>query len=278
MARRLHGKRRMPPQAPLRVVISSGRYGSLNQIIECARLLAPLERISIVVPPHDTANTRVEIAWYDGIELVVQVREQGTAVVRVPLAQAFAHDPLANIVFLPAEFSIVDPNYLAAVIREAAQCGETISVMGLPPFEWRSGKDYNPVIAVGSVMAFWDLLRAEHPRDAALLEHYIDALGTDDQGTALVAAYEQMQPLELTRDLLLKLRSVDLSTLSPMALGDRSRIVATFARTHRSSRSTGLYSPTAPHARVRNFRRGRERRGDRIGRQPAAAAAHGVRR
>lgn len=211
----------MKAQPRPRIVISAGRYGSITQVLECARILTSLDRISIVVPAPSTARARGEIAWYDGIELVSQVREQRTTDVLIPLTHVFARDPLANIVFLPAEFSVSDPYYLADRIRAALAYTEVISVIGFPPFDWHACNDSVPVVAIGRVVAFWDLLRRERPLTAALLENYIEEMGTDDAGTALVTAYERMHALDLTRDLLVKLRSIDVSTLSPYAFRPR---------------------------------------------------------
>jgi len=225
-----------------RVVITAGHYGSLTHVLECARILTPLDHVTIVVPAHMAARARVEIAWYDGVELVVQMRDQRTTDPLVALTHAFARDRRADIVFLPAEFCIADPHTLAEAIRGALEQTDTMSVIGMPPFDWKSGTQWNPFIAVGRVEAFWDELRRLQPRHAALMQSYLDAIRTPDAGTALVHAYQRMDPFELTRDLLAKIRTVDLSTLPASALrSTRSQLISMFRGRMRAA-STGQYA------------------------------------
>jgi hypothetical protein len=168
---------------PPRVVISAGDGRSLAHVLGCARLITPLDHISVVASAHTAPDVCRALATYGGIELVVQLRECREADVLLPLAHAFGVDPLASVVFLPSDMSIGDPLLLAQAVRTALETPEQLTVLC-----WTSTQ----FAAVGRITAFWDLLRLARPGHAALLECYVEAMATDDEARLLCTAYEHM--------------------------------------------------------------------------------------
>jgi hypothetical protein len=171
-----------------RVVISAGNGRSLSHLLGCARLITPLDHISVVASAHTAPDVCRALATYGGIELCVQLREQRGADVLLPLAHAFAVDPLASIVFLPPDMSIGDPLALAHAVRVALDRAEQITVLG-----WTSAQ----FAAVGRITAFWDLLRLVKPGHAALLECYLESMSTKDEARILSTAYEHLEDVDL---------------------------------------------------------------------------------
>jgi hypothetical protein len=173
---------------PPRVVISAGDGRSLAHVLGCARLITPLDHISVVASAHTAPDVCRALATYGGIELLVQLREQRGADVLLPLAHAFGNDPLASIVFLPSDMSIGDPLLLAQAVRVALDKPERVSVLG-----WTSTQ----FAAVGRITAFWDLLRLARPRHAAMLECYVESMATPDEARLLSSAYENLEDVGL---------------------------------------------------------------------------------
>jgi len=169
---------------PPRVVISGGDGKSLGQVLECARMIAPLDHISVVASAHTAPAICRVLAPWEGVQLNVQLREQRGADVLLPLAHAFAIDPLASIVFLPADIAKTKPRTLASAIHRALTKPDSIGVIG-----WSSAE----YAAVGRITFFWDVLRASRPRDAAVLGCYLGSIGTGEEGHMLYAAYEHLE-------------------------------------------------------------------------------------
>jgi hypothetical protein len=203
---------------PPRVVISAGELGSLRHVLECARLVAPLDRISVVAAAHSAPEACRALAPYDGVELIMQLREQRGADVLLPLAQAFGVDPLATIVFLPPDLSTAEPRQLAAAIRGALTRPDRITIIG-----WTS----STFVAVGGITCFWDQLRAAWPRCAAVLECYLESMETPDEARMLLAAYEHLEAGSFS-DVLAAAPSLDVVML-PAAVRARGSIPPTVA-------------------------------------------------
>ena len=188
---------------PPRVVISGGDGESLGHVLGCAKLVTPLDHISVVATAHTAPNVCRALAPYGGVELIVQLREQRGADVLLPLAHAFAVDPLASIVFLPSVIGIADQRSLATAIQRALTKPDTISVIG-----WTS----NEFAAVSRITCFWDLLRVARPKYAAVLECYLESIGTDDEARMLYAAYENLEEVSFD-EILAASKSLELEML-----------------------------------------------------------------
>lgn len=201
-----------------RIVVCAGHDGNLMHALECARHLAPLEHVLIVASPHSAAAVRTQLADYEGVELIIQLREQHTADWLVPLVQVVAHDPSSTVVFLPAELAVVDPQLLAETIREALADPDTISVIGPAPLMWRTGTRGCPLVAVGRAGTLWRLVRRCMQQHAALLDWYCAAIGTAEEGARRVAIYEQLPAMDFTEDVLAKARSIDIATVPSAAV------------------------------------------------------------
>jgi len=209
---------------PPRVIVTASPYGSLTHALECARLLAPLEHISIVVPARDAAHARVEIEWYDGIRMFVHVREQGTPDVLIPLAHIFAEDPLANVVIVPAELCVAEPHVTAAAVRRALQREDRVSMIGLADLQ-------SSLVVTGPVTMLWDALRTHHPLHAAVFENYIEAIGSYDEGTILVAAYQHLPAIDFVGEVVTKVGRIEKYALPMSAM--RTNVMAVLCRARR---------------------------------------------
>lgn len=213
-------------QRPPRVIVTASPYGSLTHALECARIVAPLDHISIVVPARDAAHARIEVEWYDGIRMFVHVREQGTPDVLVPLAHAFAEDPLGSVVILPSEFCIAEPHVTAGAVRRALG-RRTVTVIGLG--------DSGSFVTVAPVTVLWDVLREARPLHAAVFENYLEAIESGDEGTLLVAAYQHLPPIDFVADVVIW-RNVEKVSLPPCSM--RTNLAAVLSRARLRSRPT----------------------------------------
>lgn len=172
-------------QAP-RIVIPAGDISPSNAL-DCAQLLAPLDHVSVLVSPQALTDTQNELEFFDGVQLAVQLRGGRDCDLLVALARAFSSDPLASIVFLPPQCCITDPYAMSGRIIDALRERDAISVIG-----WSS----DVFIAMSSITTLWDLLRSRRPGHAALLECYVEALGTEDEGRMMLAVYDHVEDVD----------------------------------------------------------------------------------
>ncbi len=172
-------------QAP-RIVIPAGDT-SPSGALDCAQLISPLDHVSVLVSPEALTNTQSELEFFDGVQLSVQLRGGRDCDLLLALARAFSSDPLSSIVFLPPLCCVTDPYAMSGRIIDALRVPEAISVIG-----WSS----DVFIAISSITALWDLLRSRRPGHAALLECYVEALGTEDEGRMMLAVYDHVEEVD----------------------------------------------------------------------------------
>jgi hypothetical protein len=179
------------------VVISAGQVGSLRHMLECARMVTVRDQIAIVASAHGATAARAEVGRHERVELVIGLRERRNPDLLLPLARAFARSPLSTIVFAPSAFSIADPHVLAGAIARAVKRPDRITAIGWAQSAPDAAVDADSFVLVGAVTSFWELLRRARPRHAAILECYVEAIGTSDEYAMLLRAYEHLEAIDL---------------------------------------------------------------------------------
>lgn len=127
----IHGDARAKQFAVL-----AGDRSLLQETVERAALLAPLDRVVVIVTSHQAALARQQLEPYPGVELVSQPRnlETGPGML-LPLARVLARDPSARVVFLPSDHHLVDARPIHAALDAIAR-GPTcdrVTLIGVPP-------------------------------------------------------------------------------------------------------------------------------------------------
>jgi mannose-1-phosphate guanylyltransferase len=107
---------------PKQFAVLAGERSLVQQTIERAALLAPLDRVVVVVSAHHEALAREQLAPFPGVELVVQPKNLDTGPgLLLPLARIRARDPRGRVVFLPSDHHVANPAPLVSALRAAAR-------------------------------------------------------------------------------------------------------------------------------------------------------------
>jgi mannose-1-phosphate guanylyltransferase len=107
---------------PKQFAVLSGERSLVQETIARASLLAPLDRVMVVVSAHHEALAREQLAPYPGVELVVQPRNLDTGPgLLLPLARIRSREPRARVVFLPSDHHVANPAPLLEALRAAAR-------------------------------------------------------------------------------------------------------------------------------------------------------------
>jgi len=200
------------------MVISATRDAGLDEVLACAQRITSLDRVLVVASSHTVARVRAQLVWYPDVQLVVEPRDLGSAVeLLFPLASVLESDPLAVIVFVPAECHVAG-HVLADALESASYtiAGHQLALVGPGPFDWRSGRA--SFIAAGLLTTFWDQARLALPEHAAMFERYAAAIATPDQARALDAAFTTLLRASVGRDLLAHAHQLAIVPLSPHRL------------------------------------------------------------
>lgn len=131
LTRALYGR-----DLPKQFAVISGERSLLQQTIERAALLAPLERILVVVSAHHEQLAREQLHGYPGIELLIQPRNLDTGPgLLLPLARIRARDPLARVAFLPSDHHVADAAPLLTAMRASADgpTRDRVTLIGVLP-------------------------------------------------------------------------------------------------------------------------------------------------
>lgn len=232
---------------PKQFAVLAGERSLLQQTIERAAHLAPLDRVLVVVSGHHEPLAREQLRDYRGVELVIQPRNLDTGPgLLLPLARIRAHDPSARVAFLPSDHHVEDPLPLLRALR-AAEVGPTrdrVTLIGVLPdnaetdYGWilrgesiapeaysvsafeekpaaeiaealrRLGALWNTFISTGPVATYWSLAREHLPIHVRLLDGYARCIGTRDEWAALRDAYAAMPAANFSRDLLSKAQNL----------------------------------------------------------------------
>jgi mannose-1-phosphate guanylyltransferase len=131
LTRALYGAER-----PKQFAVLAGERSLLQQTIERATLLGPLDRVVVVVSAHHEPLARAQLRAYPGVELVVQPRNLDTGPgLLLPLARIRARDPRGRVAFLPSDHHVADPAPLIAALRASAEAPtrDHVTLLGVLP-------------------------------------------------------------------------------------------------------------------------------------------------
>ena len=201
------------------LVISETRDEALAEALAWAQLVTTLDHVLVVASPGTAASVRAQLAWYPSVELALQPRDLGTAVELLhPVARVLERDPLGRVVFVPPNFRLGAPRALADALHTAsyAIAPHQVVLLGALPLDPRPGGD--PFIAAALVTTFWDQARANLPVHARMFERYIAAIATPAEDIALEGVFAQLQPANVSCDLLAHSRTRAVVPLDPNAL------------------------------------------------------------
>jgi mannose-1-phosphate guanylyltransferase len=99
----------------------NGGYALVHDAIQRARHIAPLEQVCAIVAQQHSRYWRGALRSLPPQNLIVQPHNRGTANgVLLCVLSVLERDPLARIVFLPADHFVLDENALARALRELA--------------------------------------------------------------------------------------------------------------------------------------------------------------
>jgi mannose-1-phosphate guanylyltransferase len=121
---------------PKQFAVLSGPRSLLQETVERAARLVPLERVMVVVSAHHEALAREQLAPYPAVELLVQPRNLDTGPgLLLPLARLRARDPGARVAFLPSDHHVADAGPLidALVASARGQTRDRITLIGVHP-------------------------------------------------------------------------------------------------------------------------------------------------
>ena len=221
-------------ELPKQFAVLAGERSLLQQTIDRAAHLAPLERILVVVSAHHTRLAREQLRDYPGVELVVQPHNLDTGPgLLLPLACIRARDPRARVAFLPSDHHVADPQPLLEALRADRPTRDRVTLIGVlpdsaetdygwilrgPPLAGRAfavrrfeekptadlaellrlnGALWNTFISTGPVSTYWSLAQEHLPTHASLLAE-----------SSIEHAYATMPPANFSRDVLAKARGL----------------------------------------------------------------------
>src|SRR5688572_14911561 len=94
----------------------------LQEALHRAQAVVPRERICTVVAEQHRRWWQGALWWLPAANIFVQPRNRGTAVgILMPVLRILARDPLARILFLPADHYVRDEEILSRSLRTAAR-------------------------------------------------------------------------------------------------------------------------------------------------------------
>jgi len=267
-------------ELPKQFAVIAGERSLLQQTIERARLLAPLDHIVVVVTAPRDAIAREQLAPYPGVELVVQPRNLDTGPgLLLPLARVLARDRSARVVVLPSDHYVPEPAPLVAALRATARdaARDRVALVGVAPTApeleygwivrgaripnsaafaidcfaekpepavverlWRGGALWNTFISTGPARAFWELARAFLPHHARVLESQCGAIEIESK---IDAAYRALPPANFSRDVLARapaLAVVPVAGTGWSDWGSPARVLASLAGTPSHARLVAL--------------------------------------
>jgi len=123
-------------EVPKQFAVLAGERSLLQQTVERAALLGPLDRVMVVVSAHHEARAREQLRPYPGAELVVQPKNLDTGPgLLLPLARIRARDRGARVAFLPSDHHVTDPSPLIAALRATADARtrDRVTLLGVTP-------------------------------------------------------------------------------------------------------------------------------------------------
>jgi mannose-1-phosphate guanylyltransferase len=117
-----------------------GGSSLLDEAMHRARHVAPRERVCVIVAEHHRRYWQPALWATPASNVIVQPRNRGTANgILLATLKILERDPLARIVFLPADHHVRDEAALAASLREAAteltRNGPELLLIGIEPEE-----------------------------------------------------------------------------------------------------------------------------------------------
>jgi mannose-1-phosphate guanylyltransferase len=234
LTRLLHGE----PRPKQFAEILSGR-SLLQMTVERVAALIPPERMVVVASAPFEALARRQLADWQGIELVAQPANRGTAPgILLPLTHVQARDPGARALIFPSDHYLERAGrFLAAARRAAAAPAGRLALVGavatsaeqqygwivpdpvaapLPRVLrfvekpdaptamrlWRSGALWNTFVVAGALASFWSLARRHLPTYTPLFAAYGAALGRRSAADLLQRMYAAMPEGNFSRAVL----------------------------------------------------------------------------
>ncbi len=191
-----------PMQQPW-IVISAMRDANVTDALACADMLTSQDRVVVVATADNVESVTAQLEWHPPDNILVPLRDLGDASeLLYPLARVLASDPLASLVYLPADYRGAPPAVLADAIRTAwyATNDQQLAILTAPGRA--SGPGGAPPIAAGLVTAFWDQMRRALPSYATQLETYVEAIATPSEADVLATTFAHLEPATLVRGLL----------------------------------------------------------------------------
>jgi mannose-1-phosphate guanylyltransferase len=123
-------------ELPKQFAVLAGDRSLLQQTVDRAAMLAPLERVVVVVSKHHEARARDQLRGYAGVELAVQPRNLDTGPgLLLPLARIRARDPGGRVAFLPSDHHVAAPEPLLDALRSSADAPtrDRVTLLGVVP-------------------------------------------------------------------------------------------------------------------------------------------------
>jgi mannose-1-phosphate guanylyltransferase len=119
---------------PKQFAVLAGERSLLQQTIERALRLTSPSRVLVIVTGHREHIAREQLAFYPGVELVVQPRNIDTGPgLLLPLVRVLERAPDARVVFLPSDHYLADDRPLIEAIRASALLAGRVSLIGVAP-------------------------------------------------------------------------------------------------------------------------------------------------
>jgi mannose-1-phosphate guanylyltransferase len=123
-------------ELPKQFAVLAGDRSLLQQTVERAAMLAPLDRVVVAVSAHHEARARDQLHPYRGVHLAVQPRNLDTGPgLLMPLARIRAADRAARVAFLPSDHHVSDPAPLIEALRASggAATRDRVTLLGVVP-------------------------------------------------------------------------------------------------------------------------------------------------
>jgi mannose-1-phosphate guanylyltransferase len=215
----------------------NGGGSLLHQALQRANRVVPGDRVCAIVANQHRPYWRLDLWELPAANVIVQPSNRGTAHgVLLAVLSILERDPLARIVFLPADHYVVDESALASTLRETANLlthnMQGLVLVGIEPDEPDPELGYivpgrmigdgsytvrrfvekpqprlaNELLSAG---ALWNsfifaaggpsLLGMIRQRIAGSVEEIATALARDDRPRALAGVYERLESVDFSR-------------------------------------------------------------------------------
>ncbi len=121
---------------PKQFAVLSGENSLLQETVGRAALLAPPERVMVVVSAHHEERAREQLANHPQVQLIVQPRSLDTApAILVAIARIRSIDPQARVAIMPADHYFDDHDPLLDLVRESGSgpARDRVALIGVVP-------------------------------------------------------------------------------------------------------------------------------------------------